>query len=59
MSKRFIDLHREFLQLLEQKEWKKALILSEKAEVLYREKIYYTSFWKSCLLAQLNQPTKH
>ncbi|MED0685360.1 alpha/beta hydrolase [Anoxybacillus ayderensis] len=58
MSKRFIDLHREFLQLLEQKEWKKAFILSEKAEALYREKIYYTSFWKSCLLVQLNQPTE-
>jgi predicted esterase len=58
MRKRFIDLHREFLQLLEQKEWTKALILAEKAEFLYREKIHYTSFWKSCLLTKLNQPTE-
>jgi predicted esterase len=58
MSERFIDLHREVLRLMEQKEWTKALVVANKTEILYPDKIHYTSFWKSRLFAKLNQPTE-
>jgi predicted esterase len=56
MSEKFIDVHRAFLQLIERKEWTKALTMAEQAEVFYSDKSHYTSFWKSCLLAKLHRP---
>jgi hypothetical protein len=51
MSARFIDIHREFLQLIASKEWTKALTMTERAEVIYPDKIHYTSFWKVYFLS--------
>jgi predicted esterase len=55
VSERFIDVYRTFLQLIERKEWTKALTIAEQAEIFYPDKSHYTSFWKSCLLAKLHR----